>query len=72
MRPLKHLKPIVHSDQSSHLAHFDGKAASPDKVTFITLLQLKVCEIHDASSMHGVSDNEPMAEELKPGRREAR
>jgi len=70
VRPLKHLKPIVHSDQSSHLAHFDGKAASPDKVAFITLLQLWVCESHDASSIQwkGVGDTEPMAAELKPGR----
>jgi hypothetical protein len=57
----------MHRDQSSHLAHFDGKAASPDKVAFITLLQLWVREIHDASLMQGINDG-PMEAQLKPSR----
>jgi hypothetical protein len=60
----------MHSDQSSHLTQFVGKTASPDQVAVITLLQLLVGEIHDASSRreNGVSDAGPTEEELKPGR----
>jgi len=49
VRPFKHLKQILYAYQSADLTHFIGNTAGPGKVALITLLQLRVREIHDAS-----------------------
>jgi len=74
MRPFKHLKQIVCGDQGADLTQFIGKTIRPGKISLVALLQLRVCEIHDASSMQreGVSDTGPKEAELKPGRLTAR
>jgi len=51
VRPFEHLKQIVCGDQGTDLTQFIGKTSRPGKIALVTLLQLRVCEIHNASSM---------------------
>jgi hypothetical protein len=46
--PFKHLKQIVRGDQGADMRLFIGQTASLGEIALITLLQQRVCEIHDA------------------------
>jgi hypothetical protein len=64
--PFEHLKQIVCGHQGTDLAQFIGKTTRPGKIALVTLLQLRVCESHNASSKQreGVSDAGPKEAEL--------
>jgi hypothetical protein len=48
--PFKHLEHLAYGYQSPDLTQFIGKTATLGKVLFITLLQLRICEIHKSLS----------------------